>query len=122
MTSRTPSEKTRFVKCAYPTCLEDVNAVCVGRRMGASARPRLSLRKSRGRAMPEGLLGLLDQADVGLGRLPTAREPLFGLLLAHGGDDDHVLPLLPVDGCRHLVLCGELDGVQKAQHFVEVPA
>src|SRR6266542_5070984 len=34
--------------------------------------------------------------------------------------DDHVLALLPVCGRGHFVFCGELNGIEGAQDFVEV--
>ncbi|PYQ18784.1 MAG: hypothetical protein DMF79_14145 [Acidobacteria bacterium] len=56
------------------------------------------------------------------GRLPSAGELLLRLVVGDRGHDDHVLPQLPVHGGGHLVPGGELDGVEHAQHLVEVAA
>ena len=54
-----------------------------------------------------------------------ASQPPEGLLRLVVGDragDDHVLALLPVHRRRHLVLRGQLQRVDHAQHLVEVAA
>src|SRR3546814_13128930 len=61
---------------------------------------------------------LLHHAQVGLLLFPAAREHLLGLLVVDRRHDDDVLALLPVHRRRHLVLGGELQRVDDAQHLV----
>src|SRR5436305_15124432 len=72
-------------------------------------------------ATSRGSLRLGDDADVRLRGLPVA-EDLLGLVVGDGAGDDDVLALLPVHGCGHLVVGGELQGVDDPQHLVEVAA
>src|SRR4051794_31038769 len=67
------------------------------------------------------LRGLRHDPDVGLRRLPLA-EDLLGLVVGDRARDDHVLALLPVHRRGDLVLGGELERVDDAQHLVEVAA
>src|SRR5207244_4635033 len=53
------------------------------------------------------LLRLRGQAEIGLERPPAVRALRLRLLVAHGGDDDDVLALLPVDRRGPAVLVGE---------------
>src|SRR6266849_3802211 len=66
------------------------------------------------------LLRLLGDAQIGLGCFPTLGELLLRIFVADRAREDDVLSLLPVDGRRHLVLGGELNGIKHAQHLVEV--
>src|SRR3954468_12843060 len=66
-----------------------------------------------------GLLGLRNDADVGLRRLPLA-EDLLGIVVRDGPGDDHVVALLPLSRRRDLVLRGELQRVDDPKHLVEV--
>src|SRR5690349_9006318 len=50
------------------------------------------------------------------------REALLRIRIAHGGDHDHILALLPIGRCGHLVLRSELQAVDHAQHLLEVAA
>src|SRR5262245_52982690 len=60
---------------------------------------------------------LRHDADIGLGRLPALWVLLLGVLVRHRPGDDHVLAVLPVHRRRHLVLGGELQRVDHAQHL-----
>ena len=53
-----------------------------------------------------------------------ASRRVFGLCLVvrHRWHDDHVLAMLPIHRCCHLMVGGELAAVEQAQHFVEVAA
>src|SRR5262249_19786043 len=66
------------------------------------------------------LLGLRDDADVGLRRAPALRVPLPGFLVGDRARDDHILAQLPVHRGRHLVFGGELERVDHPQDLVEV--
>src|SRR5215469_13852062 len=68
------------------------------------------------------LLGLSDDAQVGPQRLPAAWIFLLGLVVGDSGYDDDVVTLLPVHWSGHLEGCGELDGVEDTEYFVEVAA
>src|SRR6266481_7736492 len=65
---------------------------------------------------------LRHDANIGLRRLPALRILLLGLVVADRTRDDHVLAVLPIHRRRHLVLGGELQRVDDAQHLVEVAA
>src|SRR5258707_8835186 len=67
-------------------------------------------------------LRLRLDADIGLGRLPTLRILLLGVVVADRTCDDHVLAELPIHRRRHLVLGCELQRVDHAQHLVEISA
>ena len=67
-------------------------------------------------------LRLWHDSDVGLRRLPALRILLLGVLIGHRAGDDHVLAMLPVHRSRDLVLGGELERVDHAQHLVEIAA
>jgi len=69
-----------------------------------------------------GLSGLPDDTDVRLGRLPALGIPLPRLLIGDRSGDDHVLSLPPVRRRRDLVPGGQLQGVDHAQHLVEIAA
>src|SRR3972149_4818585 len=71
---------------------------------------------------PELLLWLGHDPHVGLRRLPPSRELLLRLGVGNRGHDDDVLTLLPIDRGGHLVLRGELAGIDETQHFVEIAA
>src|SRR5262245_34612496 len=89
-------------------------AVCAS-RSGTSAMlrpPRAwSAACAMGAAMPDSTARLRHDADIGLGRLPTLRVLLLGILVRHRAGDDHVLPVVPVHRRRHLVLGSELQRV-----------
>src|SRR5262245_30233652 len=68
------------------------------------------------------LLRLSDETQVRLHRLEAGGVRLLGLVVGDGGDDDDVLPLLPVHRRRHLVLRRELARIEESQHLVEVAA
>src|SRR5262249_29990130 len=65
-------------------------------------------------------LRLRHDADIGLRRLPALRPDLLGVVVAHRARDDDVVALLPVHRRRDLVLGGQLQRVDDAQHLVEV--
>src|SRR5262245_35880428 len=68
------------------------------------------------------LLRLSDEPQVGLHGFEAGGVRLLRLVVGDGGDDDDVLPLLPVHRRRHLVLRRELAGVEEPKHLVEVTA
>src|ERR1035438_6685599 len=57
-------------------------------------------------------VGLGRDPQVGLERLEPLGEPLLGLLVGDGGDDDHILPLLPIDRGGDLVVGAQMQPVQ----------
>ena len=63
---------------------------------------------------------LRDDPDIGLRCFPAVRIFFLGLLVRHGGDDDYVLPLLPIDRRRNLMLSRQLARIEKAQNLVVV--
>src|SRR5262249_39766661 len=65
-------------------------------------------------------LRLRHDADVMPRRLPALRVLLLGFLVADRAGDDDVLTMLPIHRRRHLVLGGELQGVDHPQDLVEV--
>ena len=67
-------------------------------------------------------LGLRHDPDIGLRRFPALRIGLLRVLVGDGAGDDDVFALLPIHGGRDLVLGGELERVDHAQHLVEVAA
>ena len=77
-----------------------------GARPRADYRPRLRPSLSVGGAL---LLvdRVVDDPDVGLGRLPLA-EDLLGLVVGDRAGDDHVVTLLPLRRGRDLVVRGQL--------------
>src|SRR6266446_10158227 len=64
--------------------------------------------------------GLRHDAQVRPRRLPALRVGLLGVVIADRAGDDDVLALLPVGWSRHLVLRGQLQGIDDAQHLVEI--
>src|SRR5262245_18765263 len=58
---------------------------------------------------------LRHDAEVGFGRLPALRIRRLGLVVGDRTGDDDVIALLPVHRCCHLVLGGQLQGVDHAQ-------
>src|SRR6476646_3823432 len=85
-------------------------------------RARLAPRPQAKAACRMSALRLRHDPDVGLGRLPALWILLLGIIVADRAGDDHVLAALPVHRGRHLVLGGELQRVDDAQHLVEVAA
>ena len=55
-----------------------------------------------------------------LRRLPAARVKLLGFLVAHRAGEDDVLALFPIGRCRHAMFGVELQGIDDAQHLVEI--
>src|SRR3954447_12188869 len=85
-------------------------------------RARLAPRPQAKASCRMSALRLRHDPDVGLGRLPALGILLLGIIVADRAGDDHVLAALPVHRGRHLVLGGELQRVDDAQHLVEVAA
>src|ERR1700692_4463909 len=63
---------------------------------------------------------LRDYPNIGFRCPPALGVGLAGILVRNGAGDDDVLTVPPVHWRRHLVLGGELQGVNDAQHLVEV--
>src|SRR5216684_800580 len=76
--------------------------------------------KASRQAAEEGSLRLRLRHDskVGPRRLPALRILLLGILIAHRAGDDHILAIFPVHRRRDLVLGGELERVDDAQHLI----
>ena len=68
------------------------------------------------------LLRLRNDPQVRLGRLPAVRILGLRLVVAHRPGDDHVLAALPVHRRGDLVLRGQLQRIEHAQHLVEIAA
>ena len=74
------------------------------------------------RPVGESSARLRHDPDVRLRRLPAVRIGLLRVLVGDGAGDDHVVALLPVRRGRDLVVGGQLQRVDHAQHLVEVAA
>src|SRR6201993_2805403 len=68
------------------------------------------------------LARLRYDAHVRLHRLPTIRVKLLRLVVGHRRGEDDFFALFPVCGRRDAMLGGELQRVDDAQHFIEIPA
>src|ERR1019366_4102659 len=66
------------------------------------------------------LLGLFHNTQVGLDCLPALGIFHLRFVVRYGGYDDHIVTLLPVHRCRHLVLSGKLHRIQHAQDLIEI--
>src|SRR5262245_7003622 len=65
---------------------------------------------------PASPIGLGRHAEVGLQGLVALGELLLDLLwIGERRDDDAVVAVLPVGGCGHLVVVGELERVENAE-------
>src|SRR5947209_4080723 len=87
-------------------------------RMGKSSESKT---KYNGKAEGTLFIGLRREAQVRLYHFPPFRETLlqvFGIL--QGGSDHHVLAILPIHRSGHLVIVGELHGIEHAQDLLEV--
>src|SRR5580704_1363637 len=65
---------------------------------------------------------LRHDAEVRARGLPTFRIGFAGRFVTDRASDDHILALLPVHRRRYFVVRSELEGVDHAQHLVEVAA
>src|SRR3954469_13179572 len=80
-------------------------------------RARLAPRPRAKAACRMSALRLRHDPDIGLGSLPAVRILLLGIIVADRASDDDVFSVLPVHRGRHLVLGGELQRVDHAQHL-----
>ncbi len=83
----------------------------VGRSVGRTGAP------ARGSAV-----GLGGDPQIGLERLPALGELRLGVIVAHGGNDDHVLTVGPVDRGGDRVVGRELQGVEHTDDLVDIAA
>src|SRR5579883_87922 len=65
-------------------------------------------------------LGLRGQAQIRFERPESLWEALLCVFVADRCDDDHVLARFPIHRCCDWMLCGNLQRVEKTQHFVEI--
>ena len=70
---------------------------------------------------PKALAGLFRDPQVGQFLFEAAKACL-GVFIRHRRRDDHVFALGPSRGRGHLVFGGQLERIQRAEDFVEVPA
>src|SRR5450755_812039 len=66
------------------------------------------------------VLRLRHHAQVRLNFVPAARKQFPGVIVVDRGDDDDVLPLLPVHGSSDLELISQLQRIDHAQDLVEI--
>ncbi|QTK78653.1 hypothetical protein AT6N2_C0807 [Agrobacterium tumefaciens] len=64
--------------------------------------------------------GLLGLAQIGKNGV-VGPEPGNCILVGNSGGDDDILTLFPVRWRRHLVFGRQLDGIDRAKNFLEVP-
>src|SRR5256885_10537938 len=96
--------------------------------VGAASTPSAKTRAGTSRLTATTLTGLGElrlrlghDPDVRLRRVPLT-EDLLCIIVRDGAGDDHVVALLPVDRRRNLVVRGQLERVEHAEHLVEVAA
>ena len=66
--------------------------------------------------------GLGNYAQVRFNCFPSVGELLLRFFVRYRRNNDHVIAVFPVHGSGYLVFGGQLDGVEHAQHFIEVTA
>ena len=64
----------------------------------------------------------LSRAQIGAMLGPTLREQIFRFLIFDRRRNDDLIALLPIGGRRNALRIGELQCVDDAQNFVEIPA
>jgi len=65
------------------------------------------------------LVRLSSRAEVGQMLPKSTREQFIGLLIAHTRMNNHIIALLPINRCRHLMFISQLKGVDNAKNFIE---
>lgn len=68
------------------------------------------------------LVRLRGIAEVGFHFAETAGEEFGGIFVGEGGHDDAVLAAFPIGGSGDFVLGGELQGIDDAKDFEEIPS
>src|SRR5439155_24210645 len=71
-------------------------------------------------ALVANLLRLRNDSKIWLQCFPALRITLLRLFVRYGARNDHIFPLLPIDGRCYLMLGRQLQRVDHPQHFVEV--
>ena len=105
----TPAKSTNALAGAPPQ--ESLIGLGIGVRRGvapAPSSPHVYAKRVPVQVETQSCFWLRNNAEVGLRRLPAPRIHRLGLLVGDRTGNDDVIALLPVHGCCHHVLGGQL--------------